>query len=226
MDRIPALAEKKSAIPFYKAFKILLATACLAGATGTLQIFGHQWTVYDPADWKIERENGAPILRLQTGREPLPGPRRPFQFALADTPAYSQVAVEADIRPLKRSCMIVFAYRDQAHFDYAHLSTDTAVKQPHHNGIFHVYGGERVRISSEAGPAAFPASGQWYHIKLTYDGKTRTVDVTVDGHPVPALHAVDLSLNGGKVGIGSFDETGDFKDVKITGIPLKADGAF
>ncbi|MBV9939447.1 MAG: hypothetical protein JO150_13150 [Acidobacteriaceae bacterium] len=206
-----------------KAVKILLATAFVLGAAGALRVFDYQWTVFELSDWKIQNENGVPILRLQTGREPLPGPRRPIQFALAETPDYEQVTVEGDIRPLGRSCMIVFAYRDGAHFDYAHLSTDTANKQPHHNGIFHVYGGERVRISSEEGPAAFPVNNRWYHVKLVHDGRTGTVNVTVDNHPVPALHAVDLSLNSGKVGIGSFDETGDFRDVKITGTPLKAD---
>ena len=208
----------------FRAVLIVLATVYLLGATGTLQIFGHQWTVFDPADWKMETEGNTPVLRLLTGREPLPGPRRPFQFALAaDTPDYTQVTVEADIRPTKRSCMVVFAYRDGAHFDYAHLSTDTGTKQPVHNGIFHVYGGERVRISSEAGPAAFAEINRWYHVKLVHDGKTGTVDVSVDNTAVPALHAVDLSLGGGKVGIGSFDETGDFKNVKVTGTPLKAD---
>jgi hypothetical protein len=29
------------------------------------------------------------------------------------------------------------------------------------------------------------------------------------------LHAVDLSLGPGKVGLGSFDETGAFKNIKI-----------
>jgi hypothetical protein len=33
---------------------------------------------------------------------------------------------------------------------------------------------------------------------------------------LPALKAVDLSLGGGKAGIGSFDETAEFKNVKIT----------
>jgi hypothetical protein len=113
--------------------------------------------------------------------------------------------------------MIVFAYHDPAHFDYAHLSTDYAQKQPVHNGIFHVYGGERVRISSEKGPAAFPALDRWYRVKLNYDGKTGEVNVTVDGHAVPALHAVDVSLGAGQVGVGSFDETGDFRNVQIAG---------
>ena len=33
---------------------------------------------------------------------------------------------------------------------------------------------------------------------------------------VPALQAVDLSLGTGKVGVGSFDETGEFKNIRIT----------
>ena len=36
---------------------------------------------------------------------------------------------------------------------------------------------------------------------------------------LPALQAVDMSLGAGKVGIGSFDETGVFKNVTITTTP-------
>ena len=120
--------------------------------------------------------------------------------------------------PLGKSLMLVFAYRDEAHFDYAHLSVDTGTKQPVHNGIFHVYGGERVRISSPQGPPAFPENNHWYHAKLTYDAKTGAVHVAVDGKAVPALDAVDLSLGAGKVGLGSFDETAVFRNVKILGM--------
>ncbi len=198
-----------------------LAVAC-AGASplppaGTLSAFGYQWHVFNPADWKVSTANDAPILELNTPRAPLPGPRRPMQFAVAQTPDFSHVTVAADVRPRRRSLIIVFAYRDAAHFDYAHLSTDTGLKQPVHNGIFHVFGGERVRISSQEGPAAFPATNRWYHVILTYDGLKGDVHVTVDGKAVPALHAVDLSLHSGRVGLGSFDEVGDFKMVKITG---------
>lgn len=196
---------------------LCLLAASLLSAADNVQIFGHQWSVPTGGDWEIQQEGGTQILHMKTGREPLPGPRRPFQFALADTRPFKKVTVEADIRPLKRSVMIVYAYHDAAHFDYAHISTDTTT--PVHNGVFHVYGGERVRISAEGGPAAFPEINRWYHVKFVQDGATGTVDVTVDGKAVPALHAVDLSLTTGKVGIGSFNETGDFKNVKITGVP-------
>ena len=192
---------------------LLAALAALhANAADTLAIFGRTWSVPAAADWKVEEGT----LRLVTSRGPLPGPRRPIQFALADVPNYDRLTVEADVIPLGRSLLIVLAYRDPAHFDYAHLSTDTAGEQPVHNGIFHVYGGERVRISAERGPAAFAARGRWYHVTLVHDSADGTIDVAVDGQPVPALHAVDLSLGPGRIGLGSFDETGAFKNTKIT----------
>jgi hypothetical protein len=190
-------------------------------ASGTLQVFGHSWIVYNPADWNISQDNGTPVLHLVTPRNPLPGPRRPIQFAIAETQNFGDVTVEGDVRPLQRSLMIVFSYQDASHFDYAHLSIDTAKKQSHHNGVFHVYEGERVRISSPDGPAAFPETKHWYHVKLVHREKTGSVDVFVDGHAIPALHAVDLSLTTGKLGLGSFDETADFKNVKISGSAAK-----
>ena len=198
-----------------KLLPILFLAALAALAADTLEIFGRAWTVPVASDWTIAQEEGAPVLRLAHDRGPLPGPRRPIQFALTGQPAYSRITIELDVKPLGDSLLIVFAYRDEAHFDYAHLSVDTADKQPMHNGIFHVYGGERVRISSDHGAASLSARGRWHHVQLTHDAASGTVDVTVDGHPVPALHAVDLSLGPGKLGIGSFDETGEFKNINI-----------
>ncbi len=199
-----------------KLMAIAALLAVCAFAAETLEIFGRKWSVPVAADWNVAAEDGVPVLRLVEHRGPLPGPRRPIQFALTEVPDYSRLTFEADVKALGSSLLIAFAYRDAAHFDYAHLSVDTAAKQPVHNGIFHVYGGERVRISTERGPAAFSATGRWHHVKLMHDATMGTVDVLVDGQPLPALHAVDLSLGPGKIGPGSFDETGEFKNVTIT----------
>ncbi|HEX6833229.1 MAG TPA: hypothetical protein VF132_06820 [Rudaea sp.] len=195
---------------------VALTTALSMSAPGTLSIFDRPWTVPDTADWKIEREDGIGVLHLAHPRDALPGPRRPIQFALTEIPRYRTLTVEADVKPLQKSLMIVFAYQDAAHFDYAHLSIDRAENVAVHNGIFHVYGGERVRISAPDGPPAFAQSERWYHAVLTHDATSGAVSVTVDGKPVPALHAVDVSLGAGKIGFGSFDETAQFKNVRIT----------
>jgi hypothetical protein len=196
---------------------LAISLALMLYAADKIEVFGHSWSVPVASDWLVEQPDSAPVLFLRQERGPLPAPRRPTQFAMAQTPDFRHVTVSADVMPLGRSIMIVFAYHDDAHFDYAHLSIDSGSAQPHHNGIFHVYGGERVRISSERGPAAFPANQRWYHVELTHDSETGAVSVKVDGKPVPALEAVDLSLGAGKVGLGSFDETARFRNVHIRG---------
>ena len=195
---------------------LLLVLGLTLHAADTLQIFGRTFTVPVLSDWKVESEDGAPVLHLAEHRGPLPGPRRPIQFALTDPGSYQRLTIEAGLKPANKSLMIVFAWRDPAHFDYAHLSTDTGQKQPVHNGVFHVYGGERVRISSEQGPPAFPVTGKWVRVKLVHEARTGEVTVSVDGRPLSSLTAVDRSLGPGQVGFGSFDEAGWFRDVKIT----------
>ena len=197
---------------------LLFAAASSLSAADTIQAFGHRWTVPVGADWKVEHEGGVEVLRLLVER-PQKEPRRPIQFALADTPPFHQVTLEAEMKREGGSLILVYAYRDETHFNYAHLSVDTGKQQPVHNGIFHVYGGERVRISTEEGPAALPSENEWYKVRLRFDGTTGAVQVTVNGKELPALRAVDLSLRSGRVGIGSFFNKGQFRNVKISGKP-------
>ena len=194
---------------------LVLAMATAACAADPMDIFGRIWSVPTRADWSVSGDGADRVLQLVTSRGPLPGPRRPIQFALTDLPSYQHLSLSADVMPWGHSLLLVFAYHDPAHFDYAHLSIDTGAVQPVHNGIFHVYGGERVRISSEQGPAAFSAGKRWYHVELMHDAGTGAVGVQVDGKAVPALEAIDRSLGAGNCGIGSFDETGEFKHVTI-----------
>lgn len=196
---------------------ILLMLPCFA--TDTIDVFNRKWTVPIGNDWKVEQEGG-PVLRMLVAR-PQTAPRRPSQFALADTADFSKVTVECEVKRLGGSLIIVYAFNDPAHFNYAHLSVDTGLKQPVHNGIFHVFGGERVRISSQQGPAALPSAEEWYKVRLDWDGGTGLVTVKVNGQELPALRGVDLSLTKGKVGIGSFFETALFRNVKISGTPAR-----
>jgi hypothetical protein len=197
---------------------LLLPLAAAAFASDNIEVFGHTWTVPISSDWQIEKESSGPVLRMLVAR-PQTQPRRPSQFALAQTPDFERVSVEAEVKRLGGSLIIVYAYRDPSHFNYAHLSVDEGTKQPVHNGIFHVYGGDRVRISPERGPAALPSQDEWYKVRLTHDAATGRVEVTVNGEKLPSLQAVDMSLGAGKVGIGSFFETALFRNVRIIGTP-------
>jgi hypothetical protein len=200
-------------------FAMMACAAMLAGED-RIEAFGLKWTVPAASDWKVK--DGA--LELTEPR-PSTTPRRPSQYALADTPDYRKVTVEAEMMPepkalrnRRNSLIIVYAWKDKDHFNYAHLSVDSAREVNVHNGIFHVFGGDRVRISSLDGPATL-SDGQWHKVKLVYDGAAGRVDVWVNGKTSPSLRAVDMSLGAGKVGIGSFFDMGSFRNVRITGTP-------
>lgn len=189
---------------------------------GTITAFERSWRVPVPEDWRVTTEGGTPLLQLTVPR-PSEKPRRPMQYALLDQPASERVTLEVEVRrepippgkPAAKSLILVYAWRDADHFNYAHLSNDRGDAVPYHNGMFHVYGGDRVRISAEAGPPALP-TGDWHKVKLVYDGRTGTAEVFVDGQPNPALRAVDLSLGAGKVGLGSFFNTAQFRNLRVS----------
>lgn len=197
---------------------LLCLAVPLAGQT--IDAFGYQWSAPVPTDWVIEGEGASATLHLKVPR-PQEKPRRPKQFALLETAPWQILTLSMEAKSADGHFIVVYAYRDESHFNYAHFSIDEASKQPVHNGIFHVYGGDRVRISTERGPAGLPGKDRWVKVQLSYDAKTGIVGATVDGKALAAFEAVDLSLGPGKIGLGSFFNTASFRNVKISGTPAK-----
>jgi hypothetical protein len=189
-----------------------MCTAAVLPAQETIEALRQRWTVPIAADWKADPD----LLRMLVAR-PQTQPRRPSQFALLDSPPWQSVRIDVEAKRLGGSLIIVYAWKDSSHFNYAHLSVDAPMKQPVHNGIFHVFGGDRVRISSLDGPGSLPTADKWYRIQLNYDAARGEVDVAVDGKLFPSLRGIDLSLGAGKVGLGSFFETAEFRNFRISG---------
>ena len=63
----------------------------------------------------------------------------------------------------------------------------------------HVYGGDRVRISSTEGLAGLAAI-EWTRVKVVYDATTGEAIAWVNGATSPSLRGIDLSLTAGRVG--------------------------
>jgi hypothetical protein len=195
-----------------KILGVLLLLAGTVWADETIAALGRKFSVPVAADWKASSE----LLELVVKHEP-GKPRRPKQFALLEEGPYSSFTLEVDVKRNGKSLILVFAHQDDDHFNYAHISVDDPAKQNVHNGVFHVFGGDRVRISPlEGGPGLLPTT-DWTHVKLVWDGKTGEVVCYANGKTSGALRAVDLSLKHGRVGFGSFNETGSFRNLKITG---------
>lgn len=177
-----------------------------------IAVFGRRWQVISASDWKVEED----VLHLMTARPQQASPRRPVQFALARTEPLARFTLEVEVlrRQPKGSLIIVYAWQRDGYFNYVHLSDDPAARVEVHNGIFHCFGGDRVRISPLEGPGALAGPG-WRKVKVAYDGAKGLAEAWVDGQTSPSLRAVDLSLGAGRIGLGSFFDTASFRAFRI-----------
>lgn len=178
-----------------------------------IRAFGMDWQVISAADWKVEGSE----VQLVTARPQQADPRRPIQFALAETEPIGRFTLEVEVQRSKPkgSLILVYAWQRDGYFNYVHLSDDAAGKAEVHNGIFHCYGGDRVRISPKEGPGTLLRE-DWHKVKVAYDANKGLVEAWVDGQTSPSLKGVDLSLGTGRIGFGSFFNTAGFRNWKLT----------
>lgn len=116
-----------------------------------------------------------------------------------------------------RDLVLVYGYQDSLHFYYTHFS---GVSDNVHNIIGIVNNADRVKINTEpVGQSIARLTGYgWYKLKVKRDVKSGTIECFVDDMTEPVLTAVDTNFRSGRIGIGSFDDTGAFREVKLWGI--------
>lgn len=171
------------------------------------------WQLPFPEDWEILGGPNSHYLHMKHNREP-GVPRRPLQFALIKDVPVGSFQFQTLVRRAGKSMIIVFNYVDTLHFYYAHLSGDRGEDQPVHNGIFIVNGEPRRRIAGLDATPALPDS-EWHHVRIVRKVHKGSIELYMDHANKPLFSIGDTTFNCGLVGIGSFDETGDFTDVDL-----------
>ncbi|SPE29797.1 Signal peptide protein [Acidobacteriia bacterium SbA2] len=172
------------------------------------------WQFPFAEDWVVKEEGPLHYLHMLRSRDPLV-PRRPQQFALVKGVSVGSFTLETRVRREGSSMMIAFNYVDTLHFYYTHLSRDPGAKVDVHNGIFLVDGAPRRRIAGLEAAPALPDTN-WHTVRVERDVNSGSIKVFVDGESQPRFSVVDKTFKCGRVGLGSFDETGDYTDVKLS----------
>jgi hypothetical protein len=190
----------------------LLAVGAYAAQTVTHNFAGPAdlaaWQMDQPADWEILKEGDLGYLHMKRAGEP-GVPRRPLQFARLRNVQAGSFDLEVKVRRLQKSVIVVFNYVDTLHFYYTHLSVDAGSDALPHNGIFIVDGGPRRRIAGAGSGPALPDQA-WHDVKVVRNVPSGLMQVYVDHETTPRFSVVDHTFTRGQVGLGSFDETGDF----------------
>jgi len=192
-------------------FDLLLADDFQQGAD--------HWKPTDPNAWKIvDSPRGKVYSQFQQSKYSPPY-RSPYNISLVKDLAVTDfvltVKAQSTCRdyPHQDLCLF-FGYQDPAHFYYVHLGKRA---DPNSNQIMIVNGAPRIKITKTGTPGT-PWDKGWHQVKIVRLVKDGRIEVFFDDMAKPALCAVDKTFTRGQVGIGSFDDTGNWADFKLYGV--------
>ena len=178
------------------------------------------WTFTDPAAWRIrsiEPSKNHVLEQFQASKYE-PSVRSPFNIALARDIDVTDFVLDVKVRSTTRDyghrdLCLFFGHQDASHFYYVHLGKQA---DEHANSIFIVNGKPRVSIA-ESRSAGTPWTDDWHRVRVVRHVKDGLIQVFFDDMTHPAMVAHDQTFSHGKIGIGSFDDTGMFDDVELRG---------
>ncbi|HLY07769.1 MAG TPA: hypothetical protein VKW04_00565 [Planctomycetota bacterium] len=183
-----------------------------------------RWEFSDPNAWKVADGPNGKMLSLFEKTTPALPHKSPFALALLKDVSVGDFVLEADVQstgkrhPQQDLCLF-FGYQDNAHFYYSHLARKT---DKHHNQIFIVNGADRAMISLRTTEGT-DWSDEWVHVKVVRKVADGTIEVYWDDMKTPAQTAQNRAFAWGRVGVGSYEDLGNFDNVLLRGIKAGPD---
>ena len=145
--------------------------------------------------------------------------RRPAALAILKSEPLTDLTMRLELRSTApadlavRDVQLIVGYQSPSQFYYVHLSAKTDAV---HNGIFLVNDADRKRLDAPDSKAHLTDQA-WHRVRLERNVSTGSIAVFFDEQPTPILSVIDKTLSWGRVGVGSFDETGEFRNIQVTG---------
>jgi hypothetical protein len=176
------------------------------------------WQATDSTAWRIEDGQTGKMLALHKQSNYKPEVRSPLNINLIKDVVVGSFVLELKMRSTTkdyghRDMCLFFGHQDPSHFYYVHIANQS---DAHANSIFIVNGQPRVSIAKTRTEGT-KWDDNWHSVRLVRDVEEGTIEVFFDDRAEPIMTAVDHRFKWGKVGVGSFDDTGRFDEIRLRG---------
>jgi len=179
------------------------------------------WQPNDPAHWRVVGQDGTMVYELTAPGEQgkVRAPASWSLWAGHDVTSFEftgRMKCYTDPAVPGRDMCVFFHFQDPTHFYYVHFAGESADV---HNIIGLVNGADRVKINAEPAGSSVARMRDlaWHWFKVVYDARSGEIKAYLDNMTDPALTALDRTLGHGLVGVGAFDDTGCFADLRLRG---------
>ncbi|MEX0641400.1 MAG: hypothetical protein WD468_01800 [Pirellulales bacterium] len=184
-----------------------------------------RWETTDPdpaaSVWKIIQPGGPGnhVLRVTAGSTYRPKYRSPYSIALLKDVSVGDFILKARVQSTNtkagghRDLCIFWGYQDPNHFYYVHLG---AKADPHACQIFIVNDAPRKMITVDQAEGT-PWDDDWHNVKVVRRVADGTMEVYFDDMKKPFMTARDKTFLEGRIGVGTFDDNGNFDNIVLQG---------
>ena len=202
-----------------------------------------QWWATDSRAWKVVRQGKEGYLSLYRQSEFAPAmlepgkklgePQKPpvpmvapQNYVLLPEVMVTSFQLDLMVRSTspespRRDLVIVFGYQSRIAYYYAHLCDQPGDSS---HGIYVVDGDHRRPITKQRNAGIVWGTG-WHHVRVVRPWRGGgAIMVYFDDMSAPVMTAADLRFDLGRVGVGSFNDLGDFDSITLKAIAREADG--
>ncbi len=178
------------------------------------------WDFTDKNAWQIRSIDGNHVLDQHQASKYEPKVRSPFNIALMPKVETGDFVLDLKVRSTTRDyghrdLCVFFGHQDPSHFYYVHLGK---AADEHANSIFLVNDQPRVSIAEDRTKGT-PWTDGWHHVRIVRKVDDGLIQVFFDDMNKPAMTAHDKTFTHGRMGVGSFDDTGLFDEIRVWGRP-------
>ncbi len=171
----------------------------------------------DSRAWKISPdETGSHTLELFGKSEYESRVRSPFNIALIKDLSVGDFILEADLSQSgreygHRDLCLFFNVNSATNFYYVHIAS---VADDNANNIFLVNDEPRTNIATKTTEGTnWGETNSWHKVRIERNTEAGTIFIFFDGEKI--METTDTHFVDGRIGFGSFDDTGRFDNIKI-----------
>jgi hypothetical protein len=177
----------------------------------------------DPAVWKWGKDDAGGFLELAYEKKAKPAynpkHRSPFHIALLAPKVFTDFTLDVQLQSTTppyghQDMCLFFGFESPERYYYVHLAR--AADMNAHN-VFIVNDAPRKNIARETTKGIDWKANTWHNVRLVRDTKSGKIEVYFDDMAKPVMRAEDKTFAKGRIGFGSFDDTGRVRNVRITG---------
>ena len=193
--------------------------------SGMKLVYSHDFedrslTRYEPTDtsaWQLTEQNGNHAAALiKRNSDFKPKYRSPFNRTLIRDLQLSTFVMDIRLQSTipdygHRDLCLFFGWQNDEHLYYVHFGKQT---DDHANQIFIVNNEPRKKISTRT-TSGTPWTDNWHRARIARNAETGEIKVYFDDMQNPVMTAIDKTFDKGRLGFGSFDDIGNFDDIRI-----------